>query len=229
MPRDIKPIKIYGGYFGPNPLKTCFILSELDIPYESEFVDLTKLKTPAYEAINPNGRLPAIHDPNTDITLWESGAIIEYLIDTYDQEHKLSFAPGTKEAHLARQWLYFQATGQGPYYGQVVWFKKYHAERVDSAVERYMNEIRRVSKVLDRELEGRKWLVGDKVSYADLAFVPWQSGVQSVLSDEGYDEKEFPRMLAWLQRMNERPKVKELTESQNRMFRECRARGLLSH
>lgn len=90
MPRGMKPIKLYGGYLGPNPLKTSFILSELDIPYENEFVDFTKLKTPEYEVINPNGRLPAI--PNTDITIWESGAILEYILDTYDQQHKLSFA-----------------------------------------------------------------------------------------------------------------------------------------
>lgn len=220
MPRDMKPIKLYGGYLGPNPLKTSFILSELDIPYENEFVDFTKLKTPEYEVINPNGRLPAIHDPNTDITIWESGAILEYILDNYDQEHKLSFTPGTKEFYHARQWLYYQVTGQGPYYGQAVWFKRYHAERVDSAVERYVNEIKRVSKVLDRWLEDKEWLVGDRISYADLAFVPWQNGVQSVLSDEGYDEKEFPHMTAWLKRMAERPKVKELIEAQETMFQE---------
>ncbi|RHZ67381.1 uncharacterized protein CDV56_109607 [Aspergillus thermomutatus] len=72
----MKPIKIYGGFLGPNPLKTCFILSELDVPYEIEHLDFGQLKTPEYESINPNGRLPAIYDPNTDLTLWESGAII---------------------------------------------------------------------------------------------------------------------------------------------------------
>lgn len=216
----MKPIKLYGGYLGPNPLKASFILSELDIPYENEFVDFTKLKTPEYEAINPNGRLPAIHDPNTDITIWESGAILEYILDTYDQEHKLSFAPGTKEFYHARQWLYYQVTGQGPYYGQAVWFKRYHAERVDSAVERYVNETKRVSRVLDKWLEDKEWLVGGKISYADLAFVPWQNGARSALSDEGYDEKEFPHMTAWLKRMAERPKVKELIEAQDMLFQE---------
>lgn len=216
----MKPIKLYGGYLGPNPLKISFIFSELDIPYENNFVDFAKLKTPEYEVINPNGRLPAIHDPNTDITIWESGAILEYILDNYDQEYKLSFAPGTKEFYHARQWLYYQVTGQGPYYGQAVWFKRYHAEQVDSAVQRYVDEIKRVSKVLDKWLEGREWLVGDKMWYADLAFVPWQNSVQTMLSDEGYDEKEFPRMTAWLKRMSERPKVKGLIEAQERLFQE---------
>lgn len=123
-----------------------------------------------------------------------------------------------KEFYHARQWLYYQVTGQGPYYGQAVWFKRYHAERMDSAVERYVNEIKRVSKALDRWLEDKEWLVGDRISYADLAFVPWQNGAQSVWSDERYDEKKFPHMTAWLKRMAERPKVKELIEAQETMF-----------
>ncbi|KAI9044487.1 glutathione S-transferase family protein [Aspergillus affinis] len=114
----MKPIKVYGGSFGPNPFKVCVVLGELNIPYDPERIDFSKLKTPQYEAINPNGRLPAIFDPNTGITLWESGAIIEYLIENYDQDHRLGFRVDSEEAHHARQWLYFQTTGQGPYYGQ---------------------------------------------------------------------------------------------------------------
>jgi len=63
--------------------------------------------------------MPAIHDPNRDLTLWESGAIIEYLIEVYDKKQKLSFPAGSNEAYLAKQWLYFQVSGQGPYFGQV--------------------------------------------------------------------------------------------------------------
>jgi glutathione S-transferase len=62
------------------------ILEELGLPYEHEFMDMSILHTPVYEKINPNGRVPAITDPNTGITLWESGAIIEYLIETYDTQ-----------------------------------------------------------------------------------------------------------------------------------------------
>ncbi|GIJ92130.1 hypothetical protein Asppvi_011106 [Aspergillus pseudoviridinutans] len=216
----MKPIKVYGGYFGPNPLKICIILSELGIPYVTELVDFSQLKTPEYESINPNGRLPTIYDPNTDLTLWESGAIILYLVETYDKERRLSFAPGSPEAHQACQWLFYQVSGQGPYYGQAVWFKQYHPEKVPSALTRYVNEIRRVSKVLDRWLENREWLVGDKLSYADLSFITWQNGARRALSDEGYDENEFPHMLSWLNRMNEREKVKELVEKQELLIQE---------
>ncbi|KAJ6088361.1 hypothetical protein N7486_009622 [Penicillium sp. IBT 16267x] len=71
----------------------------------------------------PNGRLPAIYDPNTDLRLWESGAIVEYLVERYDTSRKISFESGSMEAQLARQWLFFQASGQGPYYGQACRFK----------------------------------------------------------------------------------------------------------
>ena len=64
--------------------------------------------------------LAAIEDPNTGITLWESAAIISYLIDTYDKEHKLDYT-STPEKYLLEQWSYFQASGQGPYFGQCAW------------------------------------------------------------------------------------------------------------
>jgi len=127
MSAQIKPIKVWG-QGGPNPPKVIFILEELDLPHEIIFVALSDVKKPEYVAINPNGRLPAIHDPNTNITLWESGAIMEYLIEHYDTQHRLSFARGTPEYYHAKQWLFFQTTGQGPYYGQAAWFIKYHPE-----------------------------------------------------------------------------------------------------
>jgi glutathione S-transferase len=155
MSSQIKPIKVWG-QGGPNPPKVGIILEELGLPYEVIPVPLSDIKKPEYVAINPNGRLPAIHDPNAGITLWESGAIIEYLIELYDTKHRLSFAPGTPESYHAKQWLYFQTTGQGPYYGQAAWFKKYHSEQVPSAIERYTKEVNRVSGVLDRYLAQQK-------------------------------------------------------------------------
>ena len=94
------------------------ILEELGINYETEFV--TDVKGEKFTAKNPNGRAPAIDDPNTGITLWESGAIIEYLIDRYDTSAKLSFT-SLPEKYYAKQWLMFQMSGQGPYFGQAAW------------------------------------------------------------------------------------------------------------
>ena len=122
--------------------------------------------------------MPAIDDPNTGVSLWESGAIIEYLIDTYDTAGKLSFTT-SPEKYQTKQFLYFQASGQGPYFGQAVWFAKYHSEKIPSAVERYRKEIRRVNKVLDGILSDRDYLVGGKCSYCDLAFIPWSLNLVS--------------------------------------------------
>ncbi|RAL00764.1 glutathione S-transferase family protein [Aspergillus ibericus CBS 121593] len=219
MSTSLQPIKVYGG-FGPNPMKISIILAELNLPIEPIPIEFNEVKQPAYEAINPNGRLPAIEDPNTGLTLWESGAIIEYLIETYDTTHKLSFPAGSHEAHQARQWLHYQMSGQGPYYGQAVWFARYHPERVPSAVERYVNEIKRVSKVLDTWLATREWLVGEKMSYVDLAFVPWQNGARKMLVEEGFDQSQYPHLTRWLERMNERPTVRELTAKQDAIMAE---------
>jgi glutathione S-transferase len=204
---ELKPIILYGGVVSPNPFKVAIILEELGIPFYRESVPLTEVKKPAYEAINPNGRLPAIKDPNTGITLWETGAIIEYLITEYDSDHKLSFQNRTSTDYAAKQWLHFQTSGQGPYYGQGFWFKAYHPERLPSAIERYVNEIRRVSGVLDGWLEKREYLVGDKCSYADLAFVPWQLSVPHIIDDAYDPRKEFPNLQNWLDRLTERPAV----------------------
>ena len=115
MSLQLKPIRLYGLGRTANPLKVGIILEELGLPYEPVSVAISDVKKPEYTAINPNGRLPSIHDPNTGITLWESGAIIEYLIETYDKNRQLSFASETPEFWHARQWLHFQVSGQGPY------------------------------------------------------------------------------------------------------------------
>ena len=70
---------------------------------------------------NPNGRVPVIEDPNTGLTLWESGAIIPYLLETYDKGDRLRYSQG-KERWEQECWLHFQTSGQGPYYGQRAWY-----------------------------------------------------------------------------------------------------------
>jgi len=220
MSTEIKPIKVWG-QGGPNPPKVAMLLGELKVPFEPIPIPLTDVKNPEYLAINPNGRIPAIHDPNTDITLWESGAIVEYLIERYDPEHNLSFPAGTPESYHAKQWLFFQVSGQGPYYGQAAWFKKFHPEKVPSALERYNNEVKRVTGVLEGWLAKQKekygdevagsggpWIVGNKLSFVDLAFVSWQRIIVMVLEKSDFDQDDFPLVKEWLGKLNARPSVK---------------------
>jgi glutathione S-transferase len=151
--------------------------------------------------------------------LWESGAIIEYLIEKYDTEHLISFPAGTNESFHTKQWLYYQASGQGPYFGQASWFIKFHSERITSAVERYVAEVNRVTGVLEGHLakqqdtfgggNGGPWLVGDKYSYADLSFVAWQTILPLVVKEEdGYTIEKFPVVKGWLRRISQRDGVK---------------------
>ena len=175
-----------------------------------------------------NHSVPAIEDPNTGITLWESGAIVEYLIATYDTSHKLSFA-SAPEKWQAVQFLHFQTSGQGPYFGQCAWcvsfllpqeftlthianrFWRFHPEQLDSAKERYKKEIDRVTMVLNECLQGKEYLVGNKCSYADLSFIPWYGMVDFILGDSKLDlKKDYPNYAAWIDRLLARPTVKKI-------------------
>ncbi|KAK7757455.1 hypothetical protein SLS62_000470 [Diatrype stigma] len=203
------------GIAGPNPYKVAIALEELDIPYEKTIVDDPKEEW--FTAINPNGRLPAIADPNTGLTLWESGAIVEYLVETYDKGGKLTVPDVAGKWHL-KQYLHFQMSGQGPYYGQAMWFCKC-PEDIPTAKKRYVEQIVRVIEVLDKILKGKEYLVDEKFTYADLAFIPWNQVIahapfftESLW--KAYEiEEEYPAYMAWHQRIVSRPSVQKAYSS----------------
>ncbi|KAM5356938.1 hypothetical protein ACJ41O_003584 [Fusarium nematophilum] len=191
---------------------------ELGVPYEIKAFKSADVKKPPYADINPNGRVPAIVDPNTDLTLWESGAIIQYLIEVYDTEKKLTY-DALKEKHLLNQYLHFQVSGQGPYYGQAGWFNYLHPEKLPSAIERYNNEILRILGVLDKVLEGKDWLVGDKCTFADLAFLPYNARLYMFGFSKPFEEmvKEFPNFASWHRRLEARDSWKKAMEIRDRL------------
>jgi glutathione S-transferase len=149
----------------------------------------------------------ALHDPNTNITLWESNAINEYLIEQYDTSHKISHG-SAPEKYLEKQFNYYQASGQGPYFGQGAWFFNYHPEVVPSARERYDKEVRRVIKVLDGILAERKYLVGEKMTYADLSYFMWNHFISSTVEPGTWKIEEYPNFKRWHEEMAERESVK---------------------
>lgn len=214
----LKSLTLHGLPPSPNPFKVNVLLKELGLPYTISSFTFPQVKSAEYLAINPNGRFPALYDPNTDLTLWESGAIVEYLVETYDKDQRFSFPPGSAEAYHAKQWLYFQTSGQGPYYGQFAWFTKFHHEKLPSALERYAKEMNRVTGVLESWLTKQKeefpetdgpWLVGNKLSYVDLSFVPWQRMASMFASKEQFDREQFPLVREWMDKMLARASVKE--------------------
>ncbi|XEU99338.1 hypothetical protein FSHL1_004625 [Fusarium sambucinum] len=207
---ELKPITVYVHSAGPNPFKVIIVLEELALPYTKIVVD--DPKEDWFVAINPNGRVPAINDPNNNIVLWESGAIMEYLVETYDIDKRLSGTNPSSKWEI-KQYLHFQMSGQGPYYGQAMWFHKCPQD-IPIAKQRYAGEILRVIVVLDKILEGKKYLVDGKLTYADLAFVPWNRVIsQHPLFEtslwEGNDVvHQYPNFSAWHERLNNLPSVK---------------------
>ncbi|GIJ91351.1 glutathione S-transferase, nitrogen catabolite repression regulator [Aspergillus pseudoviridinutans] len=117
---SLKPNVPWSHVIGPNPLKVVFILEQLGFLYEQKYLPMDEMKKEPFVNINPNGRIPAIEDPNAAITLWESGAILECLVEAYNKQNAISFPAGTPEYLHAKQWLHFQMSGQGPYFGQAV-------------------------------------------------------------------------------------------------------------
>jgi glutathione S-transferase len=206
----MQPLILYSHRAGPNPKKVRMILEELSICYQVKVLEFPEMKKPPFLSINPNGRVPAIVDPNTDVTLWESGAIIEYLVDMYDKDRKISFTPFSAEYYQAKQWLHFQMSGQGPYFGQAVWFKVHHPDFIRSCYDRYVNEIRRVAGVMNSVLEKRAYLVGEKCSYADLSFVIWFQFVPWITNNKLDLEREYPYLNTWLDSMRGRPAVRDV-------------------
>ncbi|KFY81566.1 hypothetical protein V500_11296 [Pseudogymnoascus sp. VKM F-4518 (FW-2643)] len=203
----VQPIKLYTVTAGPNPWKVAIFLEELGIPYTNEVRTFAELKEEPYLSINPNGRVPAIQDPNTGITLFESGAILQYLAETYDTTNKFHHASG-QEKYSEYQWLHFQTSGQGPYFGQKAWFSNYHAEKLPSAEARYETEIRRVLGVVELHLSRTKtdYLVGNNYSYADLAWTTWNQLIGWLAADIDV-KKDFPLFAAWNDRIQSRPSV----------------------
>ncbi|KKO98495.1 URE2 [Trichoderma harzianum] len=214
---SIKPITLHAHSSGPNPWKVVIILQELELPYTLVYETPATIKSAPYTDVNPNGRVPAIRDPNTGITLWESGAIIEYLIENYDTEQKISHGSQSPEKWLEKQFLYFQVSGQGPYFGQYTWFARLHHEQLPSAKERYLNEIKRVIGVLNTILEGKNYLVGEKATYADLSFITWALIGQNAVESTGVDlDKEAPNYVAWMKRLLDRPAVQKALQEKEK-------------
>jgi glutathione S-transferase len=194
----------------PNGHKISITLEELGLPYEFTAVNMAGMahKEPWFLAINPNGRIPAMTDSvdGEQVALFESGSIQMYLIDRYDQEHKLSYQKGSKEWYKTINWvcpaqirllsdisrrgcllmcgkLFFQNAGVGPMQGQANHFVRYSmaSEPIPYAVDRYKNETRRLYRTVDNHLEktGSSFLVGEKMTIADIALWCWVNSASS--------------------------------------------------
>lgn len=156
----------------PNGHKVSIALEEMALPYQLHPLsfDRAEQKAPAFLAINPNGRIPAIVD--TDVAggfaVFESGAILLYLAEKTGQ-----FLPSDAQGRSrVVQWLMWQMGGLGPMMGQANVFARYFPERIASVTERYQRESRRLLEVMNGQLGRSEYLAGD-YSIADMAAYPW--------------------------------------------------------
>lgn len=192
----------------PNGVKVSIALEEMGIPYEAHTVTLSDadVKSPEFLALNPNNKIPAIIDPETGQSLFESGAILLYLAEKSGQ-----FGGSTPmEKATITQWLMFQMGGLGPMFGQLGYFTKFAGSEIEDPRprQRYIDEAKRLLAVLDKELADKDWIAGS-YSIADMAIGPWLTatefyGVRDTLGWDGYTN-----VVAYLDRFLARPAVQK--------------------
>lgn len=191
----------------PNGYKVSIALEELGLPYTLRVLDLAKgeQKTPAFLAINPNGRIPAIVDHEAGgFAVFESGAILIYLAE------KTGRLMPTDVQGRSRviQWLMFQMGGVGPMMGQANVFFRYFPEKIQPAIDRYQGESKRLLTVLDGHLKDHEYLAGD-YSIADIANWAWVRTHRW----SGVDVSDLPHLQRWLDAIRQRPAVQRGIEA----------------
>ena len=196
----------------PNGVKVSIMLEEIGLPYEVHLVDFNKddQKTPEFLALNPNGKIPAIIDPNgpggKPLPLFESGAILQYLAE---KTGKLLPQDDARRWQTI-QWVHFQMGGIGPMFGQVGFFYKFAGKDYEDKrpLQRYVSEAKRLLGVIERHLAGRQWFMDDDFTIADISMLGWVRNIIGFYEARdlvGFDAlKHVP---AWLERGLARPAV----------------------
>ncbi|WP_227246289.1 glutathione S-transferase N-terminal domain-containing protein [Paraburkholderia caribensis] len=196
----------------PNGVKVGIMLEESDLAYEAHRIDImaNEHHDPAFLALNPNGKIPAIFDPDgpggQPLALFESGAILIYLAEKSGQ--LLSRVPHTRYETI--QWLMWQMSGVGPMFGQVGFFNKFAGKAYEDKrpLARYAAESARLLGVLDERLDGRDWVMGAEYSIADISLLGWVRnliGFYEARELVGFDR--FSHVQRWFERGLARPAV----------------------
>ncbi len=210
-PKHPDRLQLYG-VPSPNGVKVSIMLEETGLPYEPHYVDIgdaNEQRTPEFLSLNPNGKIPAILDPNgpggKPLPLFESGAILLYLADKTGQ-----LLPSDRARRYETiQWLFFQMAFIGPMFGQVGYFLKFAGREIADKrpLNRYVEESRRLLHVVDRRLEGREWVM-DEYTVADISMLGWVRNLVGYYgARELVDFDALRNAPAWLERGLARPAV----------------------
>ncbi len=158
---------------------------------------------PKFLEISPNNKIPAIVDRDNGYSMFESGAILIYLADKTGR-----LLPPTDD-YLRRmdvmQWLMFQMGNVGPFFGQTHHFNRFAKEKIPYAIERYVNETKRLYGVMDKRLTAVEYLAGDDYTIADVATWPWVSRFDWHGLDDGLND--YPNVKRWYEAIRVRPAV----------------------
>ncbi|MDP1736489.1 MAG: glutathione S-transferase N-terminal domain-containing protein [Caulobacter sp.] len=196
----------------PNGVKVSIMLEETGLPYEAHRIEFDAEGTgsPAYRSLNPNGKIPAIIDPDgpggKPMGLFESGAILLYLAEKTGR--LLPADPAARYETI--QWVFFQVGAVGPMFGQLGYFHKFAGREIADKrpLERYREECRRLLGVLETRLEGRDWIMGEDYTIADIALIGMVRnlvGYYDARDLVGFDD--LAHVPAWLERGLARPAV----------------------
>ena len=194
----------------PNGVKVSIMLEETGLPYEPHLVVIGEQEswTPEFLSLNPNGKIPAIIDPNgpdgRPLALFESGAILTYLADKTGQ-----FLPGGGRRYETLQWVFWQVGHVGPFFGQVGFFHKFAGRHWEDKrpLQRYADESKRLLKVLDDRLSGREWMMDD-YTIADISLLGWVRNLITFYdAAKLVDYSSMKNVQAWLERGLDRPAV----------------------
>lgn len=195
-------IELYGGH-SPNAAKILLMLEELGLPYRVHNVKVMQGEqySPDFLALNPLGKYPVIVDPEKggkDHPIFESGAILMYLAETYGSQHLPAAGP---ERWETVKWLMVQMSWVGPMIGQHAHFRMQPSEHGSYAAKRYSGIALRICEVLDERLRASDWLNGKDYSIADIATFPWINPTLNL----GFAWTDYRHLLAWRDRVAARP------------------------
>ncbi len=193
----------------PNGKKVPILMEELGLAYELHFVDISKDEQfePSFLAISPNNKIPALVDHGAaggPLSIFESGAILEYLAD----KHHGFLAASGHARWKAMEWLYWQVGSLGPMLGQLGFFAVRAKEKAPLAIDRFTEEAARLLGVLDRRLSEARYLAGDDYTIADIACYPWMVGATTMMKDVLADALAGKDSIArWMDELGARPAV----------------------
>ncbi len=201
----------------PNGVKVSIMLEEIGLPYEPHTINIgvNETWTPEFLSLNPNGKIPAIIDPDgpggAPIGLFESGAILLYLAE---KTGKLLPADPVRRYETI-EWVFFQMASIGPMFGQLGFFHKFAGREYEDKrpFERYRAETERLLGVLEARLAGRNWIMGEDYTIADVATIGWVRGLVGFYgAGELVHYDKLKSVPAWLERALARPAVQRGVE-----------------